>query len=211
MSARLLRLTARVPASQDRSRPPLHRWVAVTAAALLTLAACSNTDSSGAAGGGHNAADVSFATQMIPHHAQAVEMADLALKQARSQDVRDLAQQIQGAQQPEIDTMTGWLSDWDEPVPDVGSGAMDGMDGMDGSGEMPGMMSATEMRDLSQASGAAFERLWLSMMVQHHRGAIEMARTELSDGESPDVKALARGIISGQEKEIATMTQLLDA
>jgi len=84
---------------------------AIVAASLLTLAACGNEDGSDSAAG-QNDADVAFAQQMIPHHQQAVEMAQLAETRAESPEVKDLAADIEAAQDPEIETMTGWLDSW---------------------------------------------------------------------------------------------------
>src|SRR5882757_10109618 len=105
----------------------------------------------------HNQADVTFATDMVPHHAQAVSMSKLAAQQASSPQVKDLATRIEAAQQPEIDQMSGFLRAWNAPVPDTnpagmggmshgsGAGAMPGMDHGSGGG-MPGMMSPQQMQ-----------------------------------------------------------------
>lgn len=196
--------------------------VATTGALLLT--GCSSSGGGSAAGGNpssasasvtgtpaagpHNTADVAFATDMISHHAQAVEMADMALKQASSAEVKTLATQIKGAQDPEIQTMSGWLAGWGEPIPSssMSMGDMGGMDHSMGSGT--GMMSDADMKSLAAASGAAFDQMWVSMMIEHHTGAIDMAKTELSDGQNTDAKTLAQSIIDGQTAEIATMKQL---
>ena len=179
---------------------------AALAASLLTLAACSNEEG-GDTGADHNDADVTFAQQMIPHHEQAVEMADLAETRADSQEVKDLAADIEAAQGPEIETMSGWLEEWGEDVPD---GGMSGMDHGDMSSEdMGGMMSDQDMTDLENASGADFDQMFLTMMIAHHEGAIEMAQTEQADGEFPDALAMAEDIESAQTEEILTMQELL--
>jgi uncharacterized protein (DUF305 family) len=160
-----------------------------------------------AATGAHNSADVAFATDMIPHHKQAVEMATMALSQATNAQVKSLATAIKGAQDPEINTMSGWLVGWGKKV--SASTDMTGMGGMGGSGApMNGMMSASEMTQLGQASGAAFDRLWVQMMTRHHQGAVEMAKTELSMGQNSEAKSLATKIIAAQTAEIGTMTGL---
>ncbi|OIJ26047.1 DUF305 domain-containing protein [Nocardioides luteus] len=179
---------------------------AILATALITLAACGGGDD-GDTTAGHNDADVTFAQQMIPHHQQAIEMAKAAETHAESQEVKDLAADIEAAQGPEIKTMTGWLEDWGEDVPD------EGMPGMD-HGDMPsdgmtGMMSQDDMNELGNATGAAFDRMFLTMMIEHHEGAIEMAKTEQADGESADAKALAEDIETAQTEEIQTMQDLL--
>jgi uncharacterized protein (DUF305 family) len=158
-----------------------------------------------------DAGDVAFAQMMIPHHQQAVEMADLALEQAQSPEVLALAQQIQGAQQPEIDEMTTWLQDWGAPVP-TSEAAVDhtghDMGGMSGG---TGMMSAEQMDDLAAASGAEFDQMWLDMMIVHHEGAIAMSRQVLDTTSDPRVERMAQAIIDGQTAEITTMQQLIDA
>ncbi|MEV0222482.1 DUF305 domain-containing protein [Streptomyces sp. NPDC050704] len=158
--------------------------------------------------GGHNDADVSFATEMIQHHRQAVEMADLADSRASSQEVKDLATKIKGAQDPEIKTMSGWLKAWGEEVP----ADMSGMEGMEGHDmpSMPGMMSSEDMDKLDKASGAEFDKMFLEMMVDHHEGAIEMARTEKADGEYGPATKLADDVIAAQTAEIEQMDKMLD-
>lgn len=193
----------------------LRKTLAVTvlvAAAALGLTACaddaSDTDpgSGGDVSSQFNDADVTFAQQMIPHHQQAVEMAELASERAESDEVRELAEDIEAAQGPEIETMTGWLEAWDQDVP---SGSMDHGD-MSG-GDMGAMMSDEEMMALEDADGAAFDEMFLEMMIRHHEGAIAMARTEQANGENPDAVALAEQIEADQEAEIDTMRQLLDS
>jgi uncharacterized protein (DUF305 family) len=158
--------------------------------------------------GDHTQADVTFAQQMVPHHQQAVEMAKLVPSHSTNQKVLELASQIQQAQDPEIQKMTGWLQTWGAPAPTTGMN-MPGMNmpGMD-HGSMPGMMTSDDMTKLGQVKGAAFDRLWLQMMIQHHQGAVEMAKTELQQGASNEAKQLAQQIIDTQQKEIAT-SQLL--
>ncbi len=182
---------------------------------LILGAACSSDDdstvdarseSSDDASAAHNGADVEFAQMMIPHHDQAVEMAQLAPDRAESADVKDLAMRIEEAQAPEIDQMEGWLADWDEEA-GGDMGEMDDSGSMDHSGS--GMMSDQEMTDLEDASGAEFDRLFLEMMLAHHAGAVEMAETEIDEGEFPDALALAEAIKSTQEAEIAEMESLL--
>ncbi|WP_121258984.1 DUF305 domain-containing protein [Nocardioides ferulae] len=175
-------------------------------AATLTLAACGNEDDAGTAAE-HNDADVTFAQQMVPHHEQAVEMAEVAAARAESQEVKDLAADIEAAQGPEIDTMTGWLESWGEDVPDEG---MSGMDHSDmSSDDMAGMMTEDELADLEAASGAEFDQMFLTMMIEHHEGAIEMAKTELSEGEFPESVKLAEEIEATQTEEIQMMQDLL--
>jgi uncharacterized protein (DUF305 family) len=181
---------------------------ALLAASLLTLAACGSDDKAGSEAG-HNDADVTFAQQMIPHHRQAVEMAQLAGTRTTDEEVKELAADIEAAQDPEIKIMTGWLESWGEDVP---ADDMSGMDSGDMSmDEMEGMMSPEEMGDLEAASGAEFDRMFLTMMIEHHEGAIKMAKTEQEAGEYPDATALAEDIETAQTAEITTMNELLDS
>ena len=160
----------------------------------------STSDSQNAA---FNDADVTFAQGMIPHHQQAIEMAQMAESRAEDSRVLDLASRIEAAQQPEIDTLTGWLEEWG--AEDSG---MEGMDhgGMDHGG---GMMSEEDMNALMAASGAEFDRLFLEQMIEHHTGAVEMAVTESAEGQNTDAIAMAGTIRDTQNAEIAEMRQLL--
>jgi uncharacterized protein (DUF305 family) len=187
--------------------------LAVTASvAALTLAACGNDgDSKASSGtgtgtgtGGHNAADVSFSKEMIQHHRQAVEMAGLAADHASSTQVKSLATKIKGAQDPEIKTMSGWLTSWGEKVPQ----AMSGM-GHDMSSSAPGMMSDADMGKLEKASGTEFDSMFLNMMVEHHKGAIDMAKTEKADGKYKPATGLAADVITAQSAEITQMNKML--
>lgn len=175
----------------------------IVTVSMISLSACSDDSSSDV----FNDADVSFAQGMIPHHRQATEMADLAKGRSTDPAVLDLASKIIAAQQPEIDSMSGWLQSWDKKVPSD-SGEMDGMD-HGSSSEMPGMMSSDDMASLETATGSAFDKAFLTMMIEHHQGAIEMATTEESDGKYPQAVKLAKKIQQDQASEIVTMESLL--
>lgn len=158
--------------------------------------------------GSHNTADVMFVQGMIPHHEQAIEMAALAATRASSAQVTQLAEQIRGAQDPEITTMKGWLRQWGEPATMSSMGH--DMGGMSGStGSMTGMMSDGQMSTLRGLSGTTFDRAFLTEMTAHHKGAIMMARQVQRNGKDSAVRQLARNIESGQTAEIATMASLL--
>lgn len=181
-------------------------------AAPFLLTACGD-DGDTAASADHNAADVAFATDMIPHHAQALVMVDMADGRDLTPETADLMERIEAAQAPEIEQMTGWLEEWDEPVPDAtGMGMTGGMDSddMGDMGDMGGMMSEQDFDDLDAAQGSAFERMWLSMMIAHHEGAVEMSEVQLEEGEYADALALAESIIESQQAEIEEMETLLD-
>lgn len=200
---------------------------AVTAA--LALSACGGGEATGSAGqappaptssaagqqvsADHNEADIAFAQGMIPHHRQAVDMANLAADRAESDQVKQLATAIQQAQGPEIQQLQGFLAAWGAPE----SGGMPNMSqehnmpGMEQNGMsgMSGMMSDQQMQQLEQASGVEFDRMWLEMMIAHHEGAVQMAQTELRDGRNPEAKALAQKIIDAQQTEITQMQEML--
>lgn len=198
----------------------------VTAAAVaLALVACggseggsghgSGTDSSAmdhqasdttAAGGvaiqAFNDADVLFAQGMIPHHEQAIEMADIALDPTTSAGdaVRALATRIKAAQDPEVEQMTALLTTWGKPLTmDMSAPAMAAMEGM---------MSPEAMESLDALTGPAFDAAWATMMIEHHRGAISMAEVVTSSGTSPEIRTLAEAIIAAQRAEIAEMEPL---
>lgn len=146
-----------------------------------------------------NDADVMFAQMMIPHHQQAVEMAELAETRAADPEVKDLAAKIKAAQDPEIQAMQGWLKSWGKPAPTGGMAHA-----------MPGIMSEEDMKKLEAAKGKEFDKLFAQLMIAHHNGAIEMARTELQDGANPEAKELAKAIETAQQAEVAQMQKLLD-
>ncbi|RKN50394.1 DUF305 domain-containing protein [Micromonospora endolithica] len=153
-----------------------------------------------------NDADVMFAQMMIPHHRQAVDMADLAPTRANDAELKDLAVKIKAAQDPEIATMTGWLTSWGKPT-----AAPEGHD-MHGTGPsaMAGMANDEQMNKLKAAKGTEFDKMFAQMMIAHHNGAIEMAKTEQTSGANPDAKALAAKIEADQAAEVQTLQKILD-
>ncbi len=152
----------------------------------------------------HNDRDIWFAQMMIPHHRQALEMAKLAEDRAGSSKVKELAKRIEAAQDPEIQTMTGWLESWGVQAPGEDGMPMDHMDH-----GMPGMMSGEDMKKLEGLKGAAFDKAFLTMMIQHHEGAITMAKEEQGAGVHEPAKQMADSIITSQSAEISTMKKLL--
>ena len=178
----------------------------------------SSSQSASAESATHNAADVTFNQMMIPHHQQAIAMADLVPSRTENTAVRELATQIKNAQQPEIDQMTQRLESWGVS-PDVNAGAQEHgsqQHGSMASGStahgtmgMSGMMSDQDMTAIENARGAEFDRLWLQGMISHHQGAIDMADTELADGVDPGSRALAEQIKKTQQTEIDRMRSML--
>jgi len=159
----------------------------------LGIPASESTDQTAAAK--YQSDDIMFAQMMIPHHEQAVEMSDLALKVSQDAEILELAQGIRDAQAPEIAQMKGWLG---SDTPSLG------MDHDMGDG----MLSDEEMTALNEATGSEFDRLFLKGMIVHHEGAILMT-TMIEDSANPEVKALGENIVSAQTAEIKIMQDLL--
>lgn len=162
------------------------------AVAAVLLTACGSPAT-------HNSADVAFAQGMVPHHEQALEMTELVASRTENSHVIDLAARISKAQQPEIDRMNGWLKAWNAPVKASSHTSH-------GHSESHGMVDLGTLADLD---GTEFDRQWLSLMIQHHRGAVEMARKHLDQGTDPETRKLAQDVVTLQEKEIAEMESLL--
>ncbi|WP_030760674.1 DUF305 domain-containing protein [Streptomyces griseus] len=185
---------------------------AVTAAALL-LAACgddepmkgmdhggspaSSSASASASAGDFNDADVMFAQMMIPHHQQALEMAELADGRAEDAEIKRIVAAVEKAQDPEIQKMKSWLKGWGRPE----SADMDH--------GMTGMMSEQDMKDLAALKGKDFDRKFAELMIAHHKGAVEMARQEQKNGGNAEAKALAGEVVRAQEAEIAELGKIL--
>jgi uncharacterized protein (DUF305 family) len=156
-----------------------------------------------------NHSDIAFVQMMIPHHAQALEMARLAGKYAVDDSVRTLAARIRAAQGPEILTMSSWLEAQDVEVPQAGESADEYDHGEHGHDPMRGMLTEAQMARLASARGAEFDRLFLRGMIQHHRGAIEMADAVVVGGSDLLVSELAADVKATQAAEIARMQDLL--
>jgi uncharacterized protein (DUF305 family) len=197
---------------------PMPRPIAALAAALL-LASCSGqasdartaqpqTDQPVITGqpAGYNPDDVAFATDMIPHHQQAVESSALVRDRSTNTELIALANQISAAQQPEINVMKVFLVQWTE-----GTGNPTSSDsGHAGHGStMQGMVDAATMAKLESLNGAEFDKLWLESMISHPQGAIEMAEAELTNGDNMDAKSPAENIVTTQEAEVGQMKQIL--
>ena len=154
------------------------------------------------AAGDYNDNDVMISQMMIPHHEQAIEMADIALDPAigASEAIKDLATRIEAAQDPEIATMKDFLANWGAPLqPD---------DGMDHGSMMEGMLSVEELDELAELTGPAFDSRWAEAMIAHHKGAVAMANEVLAGGVNPATKKLAEEIIATQQSEIDELTPI---
>ena len=159
----------------------------------------------------HDSGQLPDATEMIPHHQQAVAMAALAPGHGASRPVQAVASQVSAEQIPEIAQLRGMLAGWGQAVPTAAP--MGGMPGMGGGTAMadaaPGMMTDAEMTQLEAAGGPAFDRAFLQMMITHHQGALTMAKAELADGRDPDATLMAQNISDAQQASIELMQWLL--
>ncbi len=150
-----------------------------------------------------NKADQKFVQQMIPHHEQAVTMSEMVIDTEVSSELADLASEIIKAQAVEIEQMESFLNEW-KVKSDPHSGHM-----MSGD-ESHGMMTGEDLEKLKNSSVGDFEKMWLTMMLAHHNGAVRMAETVIADGKDSRVKTLAQNIIGAQQKEINLIKSLLD-
>jgi uncharacterized protein (DUF305 family) len=184
-----------------------------TGVVTLTLAACGGqqTGTGGPTTGSgssqfFNDADVIFAQRMIVHHQQAIMMAKIAESHARDPNVEHLAAQIEAEQAPEIQTMTGWLQAWGKPAPTTTAGMMSSPGMMP---SMPTMMPQPDLSKMIDMHGAAFDRMFLEMMITHHEDAVDMTKTEQASGANPEAKQLAKNIETSQTAQITQMQQML--
>ncbi|MCV7194445.1 DUF305 domain-containing protein [Mycolicibacterium brumae] len=188
--------------------------IAVIALLLAVfMVSCSKSDDA-APGPDHNDADVTFAEHMIPHHEQAIELVELVAGRTDNAELLELAAQISDAQQPEIDTMTAWLQEWGpaeatETSETEHHGDHHGSGADPGTHTMAGMVDDATMAKLKTLKGADFDKLWLESMIGHHEGAIEMAKTEVAEGQNPAATAMAQEIIDSQQAEIDQMHTML--
>jgi uncharacterized protein (DUF305 family) len=167
----------------------MSRIIALFFSGLLLVGCASNEDPLS----NYSRADINFAEMMIPHHEQALEMVALAQTNTTNEEILALAEQIRGAQEPEIVLMKSW--------PGVDVSKHEGH-------SMSGMLSDSEMEKLAAAKGAEFDRLFLEGMIKHHEGAIDMAK-EVVDSKNQSVMRLAEWIVNAQALEIETMRTLL--
>lgn len=170
-------------------------------------ASASASDGNGTGTASFNDADVTFAQMMIPHHEQALEMAQLADGRASDAEIKDIVAKVEKAQDPEIKTMKGWLGSWKQPT------AMESMPGMDhGGGDQggDGMMSDKDMKELKAMKGTEFDKMFAQMMIDHHKGAIAMAEDERKNGKNADAVQMAGAIVKGQSAEVKQLQSVLD-
>ncbi len=192
-----------------------HLTASALLASALVLTACGSGGNDTAAGSDKagstaesakgNEADIAFLTGMKPHHEQAVEMSELVLAANPPAEVAAIAQQIKGAQDPEIEQIKTMLDDLGQKA-DGAAHSGGHSAGMAGHG---GMMSDAEMEALMNATGGDAARLYLEGMLEHHQGAIEASDVEIADGKYAPAIELAKTIKAAQAAEITTMKALL--
>jgi len=184
--------------------------LAVLAAAGWATTAQTQTDS---ARPRYTAADVQFVAGMIVHHAQAVLIAGWAPSHGAGPELRALCERIVVGQRDEIAVMQRWLRERHEPVPDAAAHAAM-MPGMDHAALMPGMLTEQQLAQLDSARGPEFDRLFLTFMIQQHRGALTMVRALIDTPRSARdglLFQIASDIAADQAAEIDRMTRMLDA
>lgn len=193
------------------------RLAAVAFTTVLALSACGSGDDPTIGAGGdrngvgaspvagidaeHNDADIAFIRDMKPHHEGAVKMAELAESRAASAELKSLARQILAAQGPEIETMNKMAIAWGVDL--------EASSGEHGGGHSGGMSDDAEA--MEPLAGKEFDQQFLTRMIAHHEGAIQMAEVELDDGVNPQAKQMAEDIVASQTAEIADMKSLLAA
>ena len=185
------------------------------ALAILATGTCATAGETQSDSGrpAYTAADVHFMAGMIAHHAQAVLIAGWAPTHGAGPALRALCERIVVGQRDEIAAMQRWLRERREPVPDADARGHT-MPGMDHSMLMPGMLSDAQLAQLDSARGPDFDRLFLTDMIQHHRGALTMVRTLIDTPRAARdglLFQIASDISADQTAEIDRMTRMLDA
>ncbi len=156
---------------------------------------------------GEDSAEAGFVRDMMVHHAQAVQMADMVRDRTESQEIRTLAAGIALTQQAEIGQMRGWLQAWD--LPPIGTEPAMSWMGHPAEGRMPGIAAPEEIDDLRSIPPEDADVLLLQLMIPHHEAAVPMAEAVLEETDRKEVKQLATAIAASQQAEIGRMQELL--
>lgn len=192
----VLALTGCTPYDQPSNQPSTADLPTGVAPVHSTSAKPTSPAPGQAAAGGHNDADVNFAQHLYTQHGYAAQLAALVTQQGGSAKVQDLAKRVLDADQPAVKQLGSWLTQWGSDVPAT-------------SGPIQGSTGAQHLDALKQAKGPDFDKLWLSTMIEQHKGELLLASTELSAGSNADAKALATRVASTEQAEIDEMTALL--
>ncbi|MER5628772.1 DUF305 domain-containing protein [Streptosporangium sp. NPDC002544] len=145
-------------------------------------------------------ADVRFSQEMIPHHRQAIQLADLVTGRTQNPYVRDLAAKIRQSESADIDLMSGWLRSWQVEIP---------ADDDHAAHNMPGVLSATQISSLKRRSGAAFDKLWLSLLGRHLDSGVRMAQVVIALGSRRPTVQLAERLLTEQRAQIGEIGRKL--
>jgi uncharacterized protein (DUF305 family) len=198
--------------------PERPRGLAILTAALITtLVVLAGACGWGRAGGiaaapGPTSAEAGFARDMQVHHLQGVELAMMVRDRSGDPDMRRMAYDMATTQAHQAGQLYGWLAAWElrqlgtEPPMTWMGHTGHGMGAL-----MPGMATPEQVADLSAASGVEAERIFLELMITHHRGALEMSGAVIARSQHPVVLAFARGVLLSQQAEIDLMTTMLKA
>ncbi len=199
--------------SPDPSRPNVHPPIFQPGAPGAAARTLTVDESVALSRSGFVDADVAFMQRMLVHHAQAVEMVALMPERPSDQTVRRLGQRIAASQAAEMELMADWLTARGLPLTAADPHA--GHAGHQGHGEMalmPGMLTPAQMQALASATGTDFDRLFLTGMIQHHQGALDMV-DDLNDdpdaAEDPLLSGFAASVVADQSAEILRMQSLL--
>lgn len=157
---------------------------------------------------GDDSAEAGFARDMMVHHAQAVEMAEILRDKTESGEMRTLTADIALTQQAQIGQMQGWLSVWDLPI--TGTEPQMAWMGHQMDGQMPGMATPKQINTLRNAPPEETEKQFLRLMIPHHKAALEMSDAALARTDHPEVRRLAHAIKNSQQSEIKVMQNLLE-
>jgi uncharacterized protein (DUF305 family) len=158
----------------------------------------------------YNDADVAFATDMVQHHAEALQLVDLVAGRRLDASVTDLAEEVRMTHAREIEQLVGMLRRWDDqPVPEtVRDHANAHRDGTVTDSDLPGTLSSEDLEALSASAGDEFRERWLDLMAEHHEAAIEMAQEEAESGEDRAATALAADIIRMQGRQVKEIERM---
>jgi uncharacterized protein (DUF305 family) len=191
------------------------RTTVIAATALLSLTACGGeeaTDDTALAtetarnGDVYNTADVDFATAMIPLHAEALAMVDVALTRDLSPEARTIADEVQLESSAEVQEMTSWLSSWDKPIPETVRDHVNAGHGEEHSDDHDA--ASEDLATLEAARGTEFEELWIDLVVENHEEAITVAETEQTDGIYQPGVDLAESIATTHSDRLDRLTAL---
>ncbi|WP_182481573.1 DUF305 domain-containing protein [Nocardioides immobilis] len=197
--------------------------VATAVLLLVALTGCSDDSEpdpkpavhTAANGDVYNDADASFASDLVQHHALSLTLVDLTRGRNVSPGLTAIADEILAAQGPEIQSLTTWLTDWDQPAPETirdhaNAHADERGEVVEVPGDdLPGMPDHAELEALEELDGPEFEQRWLELMVAHHEGAIEIAEEESDAGRFSPALDLARAVVTTQQDQVEQMKSLL--